>query len=91
MNGITENAAEVAGTWDVISLTNEKALAHYFYTLWKNSPGHYRALMLGLDPKEKQLDKNVEVRMSVKFANHHMTSSQPINVVGMMEIASIRK
>ena len=91
LNGITENAAEVAGTWDVISLTNEKALAHYFYTLWKNSPGHYRALMLGLDPKEKQLDKNVEVRMSVKFANHHMTSSQPINVVGMMEIASIRK
>ena len=91
LNGITENAAEVAGTWDVISLTNEKALAHYFYTLWKNSPGHYRALMLGLDPKEKQLDQNVQVRMSVKFANHHMTSNQPINVVGMMEIASVRK
>lgn len=86
-NAMTENAAEATDVWDIVSLTNEKALAHNFYTIWKNSPGHYAAMMMG--DGYSPADKNVQFRVALGFANHSLTSDNPTNVVAMMEIASM--
>lgn len=86
-NAMTENAAETTTVWDIVSLTNEKALAHYFYTVWKNSPGHYAAMMMG--DGYSPANRNVQFRVALGFANHSLTSSNPTNVVAMMEIASM--
>ena len=86
-NAMTENAAETTSVWDIVSLTNEKALAHYFYTVWKNSRGHYSALMMG--DGYSPADRNVQFRVALGFANHSLTSDNPTNVVAMMEIASM--
>ena len=86
-NAMTENAAEATDVWDIVSLTNEKALAHNFYTVWKHSPGHYAAMMMG--DGYSPADKNVQFRVALGFANHSLTSDNPTNVVAMMEIASM--
>ena len=86
-NAMTENAAETSSIWDIVSLTNEKALAHYFYTVWKHSPGHYAAMMMG--DGYSPANKNVQFRVALGFANHSLTSDNPTNVVAMMEIASM--
>lgn len=86
-NAMTENAAEATDVWDIVSLTNEKALAHYFYTGWKHSPGHYAAMMMG--DGYSPANKNVQFRVDLGFANHSLTSDNPTNVVAMMEIASM--
>ena len=86
-NAMTENTAETTTVWDIVSLTNEKALAHYFYTVWKNSPGHYAAMMMG--DGYSPANRNVQFRVALGFANHSLTSSNPTNVVAMMEIASM--
>ncbi len=86
-NAMTENSAETTTVWDIVSLTNEKALAHYFYTVWKHSPGHYTAMMMG--DGYSPANKNVEFRVALGFANHSLTSDNPTNVVAMMEIASM--
>ena len=86
-NAMTENAAEATDVWDIVSLTNEKALAHYFYTVWKHSPGHYAAMMMG--DGYSPADKNVQFRVALGFANHSLTNDNPTNVVAMMEIASM--
>lgn len=86
-NAMTENAAETTTVWDIVSLTNEKALAHYFYTRWKHSPGHYAAMMMG--DGYSPANKNVPFRVALGFANHSLTSDDPTNVVAMMEIASM--
>ena len=86
-NAMTENAAETTMVWDIVSLTNEKALAHYFYTVWKHSPGHYAAMMMG--DGYSPANKNVQFRVALGFANHSLTSDNPTNVVAMMEIASM--
>ena len=86
-NAMTENAAETTTVWDIVSLTNEKALAHYFYTVWKNSPGHYAAMMMG--DGYSPANRNVQFRVALGFANHSLTSNNPTNVVAMMEIASM--
>ena len=86
-NAMTENTAETTVVWDIVSLTNEKALAHNFYTIWKNSPGHYAAMMMG--DGYSPADKNVQFRVALGFANHSLTSDNPTNVVAMMEIASM--
>ena len=86
-NVMTENTAETTSVWDIVSLTNEKALAHYFYTVWKHSPGHYAAMMMG--DGYSPANKNVEFRVALGFANHSLTSDNPTNVVAMMEIASM--
>lgn len=86
-NAMTENAAEATVVWDIVSLTNEKALAHYFYTRWKHSPGHYAAMMMG--DGYSPANKNVQFRVALGFANHSLTSDNPTNVVAMMEIASM--
>ena len=86
-NAMTENAAETTVVWDIVSLTNEKALAHNFYTIWKNSPGHYAAMMMG--DGYSPANKNVQFRVALGFANHSLTNDNPTNVVAMMEIASM--
>ena len=86
-NAMTENAAETTVVWDIVSLTNEKALAHNFYTIWRNSPGHYAAMMMG--DGYSPANKNVQFRVALGFANHSLTSDNPTNVVAMMEIASM--
>lgn len=86
-NAMTENTAEISTTWDIVSLTNEKALAHNFYTIWKNSPGHYAAMMMG--DGYSPANKNVQFRVALGFANHSLTSDNPTNVVAIMEIASM--
>ena len=86
-NAMTENAAETTVVWDIVSLTNEKALAHNFYTVWKHSPGHYAAMMMG--DGYNPANKNVQFRVALGFANHSLTSDNPTNVVAMMEIASM--
>ena len=86
-NAMTENTAETTSVWDIVSLTNEKALAHYFYTVWKHSPGHYAAMMMG--DGYSPANKNVQFRVALGFANHSLTSDNPTNVVAMMEIASM--
>lgn len=86
-NAMTENAAETTTVWDIVSLTNEKALAHYFYTVWKHSRGHYAAMMMG--DGYSPANKNVQFRVALGFANHSLTSDNPTNVVAMMEIASM--
>ena len=86
-NAMTENTAETTTVWDIVSLTNEKALAHYFYTVWKHSPGHYAAMMMG--DGYSPANKNVQFRVALGFANHSLTSDNPTNVVALMEIASM--
>ena len=86
-NAMTENTAEISTIWDIVSLTNEKALAHNFYTIWKNSPGHYAAMMMG--DGYSPANKNVQFRVALGFANHSLTSDNPTNVVAIMEIASM--
>ena len=86
-NAMTENIAETTTVWDIVSLTNEKALAHYFYTVWKHSPGHYAAMMMG--DGYSPANKNVQFRVALGFANHSLTSDNPTNVVAIMEIASM--
>ena len=86
-NAMTENAAETTTVWDIVSLTNEKALAHYFYTVWKHSPGHYAAMMMG--DGYSPANKNVQFRVALGFANHSLTSDNSTNVVAIMEIASM--
>ena len=86
-NAMTENTAETTTVWDIVSLTNEKALAHYFYTVWKHSPGHYAAMMMG--DGYSPANKNVQFRVALGFANHSLTSDNPTNVVAIMEIASM--
>ena len=86
-NAMTENAAEATDVWDIVSLANEKALAHYFYTGWKHSPGHYAAMMMG--DGYSPANKNVQFRVALGFANHSLTNDNPTNVVAMMEIASM--
>lgn len=86
-NSMTENTAETTTVWDIVSLTNEKALAHYFYTVWKHSPGHYAAMMMG--DGYSPANKNVQFRVALGFANHSLTSDNPTNVVAIMEIASM--
>ena len=78
-----ENAAESSGNhWNVISITNEKYLADKFFTNWKNSPGHYKIMMMDA--------LNVQFYLSLGFANHSMTSglANAHNVVAMMEVGS---
>ena len=86
-NAMTENAAEATDVWDIVSLTNEKALAHNFYTRWKHSKSHYAAMMMG--DGYSPANKNVQFRVALGFANHSLTSGKAINVVAMMEIASM--
>ena len=86
-NAMTENAAEATDVWDIVSLTNEKALAHNFYTRWKHSKSHYAAMMMG--DGYSPANKNVQFRVALGFANHSLTSDNPTNVVAMMEIASM--
>ena len=86
-NAMTENTAETTTVWDIVSLTNEKALAHYFYTVWKHSPGHYAAMMMG--DGYSPANKNVQFRVALGFANHSLTFDNPTNVVAIMEIASM--
>jgi len=86
-NAMTENAAEATDVWDIVSLTNEKALAHNFYTRWKHSKSHYAAMMMG--DGYNPANKNVQFRVALGFANHSLTSGKAINVVAMMEIASM--
>ena len=86
-NAMTENAAEATDVWDIVSLTNEKALAHNFYTRWKHSKGHYAAMMMG--DGYSPANKNVQFRVALGFANHSLTSDNPTNVVAMMKIASM--
>jgi len=86
-NAMTENTAETTSVWDIVSLTNEKALVHYFYTVWKHSPGHYAAMMMG--DGYSPANKNVQFRVALGFANHSLTSDNPTNVVAIMEIASM--
>ena len=86
-NAMTENAAEATDVWDIVSLTNEKALAHNFYTRWKHSKGHCAAMMMG--DGYSPANKNVQFRVALGFANHSLTSGKAINVVAMMEIASM--
>ena len=78
-----ENAAESSGNhWNVISITNEKYLADKFFTNWKNSPGHYKIMMMDAP--------NIQFYLSLGFANHSMTSGlvNAHNVVAMMEVGS---
>ena len=78
-----ENAAESSGNhWNVISITNEKYLADKFFTNWKNSPGHYKIMMMDAP--------NIQFYLSLGFANHSMTSglANAHNVVAMMEVGS---
>ena len=77
-NAMTENTAETTSVWDIVSLTNEKALAHYFYTVWKHSPGHYAAMMMG--DGYSPANKNVQFRVALGFANHSLTSDNPTNL-----------
>lgn len=86
-NAMTENTAETTTVWDIVSLTNEKALAHYFYTVWKHSKGHYAAMMMG--DGYSPANKNVQFRVALGFANHSLASDNPTNVVAIMEIASM--
>lgn len=86
-NAMTENTAETTTVWDIVSLTNEKALAHYFYTVWKHSKGHYAAMMMG--DGYSPANKNVQFRVALGFANHSLTSDNSTNVVAIMEIASM--
>ena len=86
-NAMTENTAETTTVWDIVSLTNEISLAHYFYTVWKHSPGHYAAMMMG--DGYSPANKNVQFRVALGFANHSLTSDNPTNVVAIMEIASM--
>ena len=86
-NAMTENAAEATDVWDIVSLTNEKALAHNFYTRWKHSKSHYAAMMMG--DGYSPANKNVQFRVALGFANHSLISGKAINVVAMMEIASM--
>ena len=86
-NAMTENAAEATDVWDIVSLTNEKALARYFYTVWKHSRGHYSAMMMG--DGYSPADRNVQFRVALGFANHSLTSDNPTNVVAIMEIVSM--
>ena len=86
-NAMTENTAETTTVWDIVSLTNEKALAHYFYTVWKHSKGHYAAMMMG--DGYSPANKNVQFRVALGFANHSLTFDNPTNVVAIMEIASM--
>lgn len=78
-----ENAAESSGNqWNIISITNEKYLADKFFTNWKNSPGHYKIMMMDAP--------NIQFYLSLGFANHSMTSglANTHNVVAMMEVGS---
>ena len=78
-----ENAAESSGNhWNIISITNEKYLADKFFTNWKNSPGHYKIMMMDAP--------NIQFYLSLGFANHSMTSglANVHNVVAMMEVGS---
>jgi IgA-specific serine endopeptidase len=78
-----ENAAESSGNhWNIISITNEKYLADKFFTNWKNSPGHYKIMMMDAP--------NIQFYLSLGFANHSMTSglTNAHNVVAMMEVGS---
>lgn len=78
-----ENAAESSGNhWNIISITNEKYLADKFFTNWKNSPGHYKIMMMDAP--------NIQFYLSLGFANHSMTSGlvNAHNVVAMMEVGS---
>ena len=78
-----ENAAESSGNhWNIISITNEKYLADKFFTNWKNSPGHYKIMMMDAP--------NIQFYLSLGFANHSMTSglANAHNVVAMMEVGS---
>ena len=84
VNGISENAAEISSiAWNIVDITNEDYLANTFYTMWKNSPGHYATMMMD--------DRGYPVTVSLKlgFANHSLTNDDKdaINVVAMMEIA----
>lgn len=81
-----ENAAESSGNhWNIISITNEKYLADKFFTNWKNSPGHYKIMMMDAP--------NIQFYLSLGFANHSMTSglANAHNVVAMMEVGSKNK
>lgn len=78
-----ENAAESSGNhWNIISITNEKYLADKFFTNWKNSPGHYKIMIMDAP--------NIQFYLSLGFANHSMTSglANAHNVVAMMEVGS---
>ena len=85
-NGLSENAAEISGTnWNIVSITNEEYLAKTFYNMWKNSPGHYRTMMIK--------DHNMPVQLAINFGfgAHSITNANAgaHNVVGMMEIVRL--
>ena len=85
-NGLSENAAEISGTnWNIVSITNEEYLAKTFYNMWKNSPGHYRTMMI------KDHNMPVQVALNFGFGAHSITNANAgaHNVVGMMEIVRL--
>ena len=85
-NGLSENAAEISGmNWNIVSITNEEYLAKEFYKMWKNSPGHYRTMMI------KDYNMPVQVALNFGFGAHSITNanSGAHNVVGMMEIVRL--
>ena len=85
-NGLSENAAEISGmNWNVVSITNEEYLAKEFYKMWKNSPGHYRTMMI------KDYNMPVQVALNFGFGAHSITNANAgaHNVVGMMEIVRL--
>ena len=85
-NGLSENAAEISGTnWNIVSITNEEYLAKTFYNMWKNSPGHYRTMMI------KDHNMPVQLALNFRFGAHSITNANAgaHNVVGMMEIVRL--
>ena len=85
-NGLSENAAEISGmNWNIVSITNEEYLAKEFYKMWKNSPGHYRTMMI------KDYNMPVQVALNFGFGAHSITNANAgaHNVVGMMEIVRL--
>ena len=85
-NGLSENAAEISGTnWNIVSITNEEYLAKTFYNMWKNSPGHYRTMMI------KDHNMPVQLALNFGFGAHSITNANAgaHNVVGMMEIVRL--
>ena len=85
-NGLSENAAEISGmNWNIVSITNEEYLAKSFYNMWKNSPGHYRTMMI------KDYNMPVQVSLNFGFSTHSLTNANAgaHNVVGMMEIVRL--
>lgn len=82
-----ENMAEVAGYWDVLSMTNEEWLAKQFFTQWKNSPGHYELMMEGCNNSNGN-ETDFVVWVGLGYGNHSLVYDANGIVVANMTIAA---